>query len=575
MFEDLDLPAVDPATPVDEVVSMLCADGMPFATKTANIRGYDMQTFVNLPANLRDVWHILLAHGDKEYLVYGDERISFTETVSKASQLSQALVQDYGVKKGDCVALAMRNYPEWPMAYMAIVAAGGVAVLMNAWWAEEELEWAMKDCGAVVAVTDGPRGAHIRATQKDIPIIVVRDALPDGAAVSFVDAIADKTPLKWPEVELGPDDIAMMPYTSGSTGFPKGAYSDHRAVISVIFTWICVALSLKMLGRTNPDPTFQTKMLVAVPFFHVTGLLPVMMVSAVIGRKLVLMHKWDVEEALRLVEAEGITTFTGVPTMSYEMAKSPLRAKYDTSTLTDIGGGGAARPPEHVRMIRDAFEGANPGIGYGLTETNAIAAMMSGDEYLERPTSTGRPTPPLVELQIQDADGNEVPQGERGEICIKSVVNVVGYWNNPEATERAFKDGWFHSGDVGYVDADGYIYIVDRIKDIIIRGGENISSLEVEGILHGHPAVADVMVFALPCTRMGEMVGAAIVPKNGHFDEQEVLAEAGKHIAKFKLPERIWIRDEPLPLIASGKIDRQGIRTHYQELWEAEQKETD
>jgi steroid-24-oyl-CoA synthetase len=573
MFKDLQLPELDPATPIDKVLGMLTAEGMPFVIRTENIRGTDQKVFVNQPGNLRDVWGMMLGHGDKEYIIYGDERYSYADVIHKASKFAQALVDDYGVKKGDTVALAMRNYPEWPVAYMGIVAAGGIAVLMNSWWGAEELDWAMKDCGATVAVADGPRAANIRACSADVAIIVARDALPEGGpAQSFEDALTGKVALQWPDVDLGPDDIAMMPYTSGSTGFPKGAYSDHRAVIAVMFNWVCIALAMKMLGRTNPDPDFQPKMLVAVPFFHVTGLLPVMMVSGLVGRKLVLMHKWDVEQAFQLIEAEGITAMTGVPTMSYEMAASPLREKYDLSTLVDIGGGGAARPPEHVKMIADAFKGSNPGIGYGLTETNALGALLSGEEYIAHPNSTGKPTPPMVDIKLKAPDGSEVPQGERGEICIKSVVNVVGYWNNPEATARAFKDGWFHTGDIGYQDEDGYLYIVDRMKDIIIRGGENISSLEVEGVLHGHPDVADVMVFSLPCMRMGEIVGAAIVPENGNFDQAKLLADASKHLARFKLPERIWVREEALPLIASGKIDRQAVRKHYQDLWEAEQK---
>ncbi len=574
MFEDLALPEIDPATPIDKVLALLTAKDMPFATHTENIRGVDYTVFINQPRNLRDVWGLCLGHGDKEFLVYGEERFSFTDIIGQASQFAQALVDDYGLEKGDRVALAMRNYPEWPIAYMGIVAAGGVAVLMNSWWGAEELDWAMKDCGATVAIADGPRAAHIRSCSHDVHLIVARDALPDGGkAVSFKDAISGKKPLKWPEVDLGPDDIAMMPYTSGSTGFPKGAYSDHRAVIGVLFNWICVALAMKLLGRVNPDPDFQPKMLVAVPFFHVTGLLPVMLVSAVVGRKLVVMHKWDVEEAFRLIEREGVTAFTGVPTMSYEMAKSDLRSKYDLSSLTDIGGGGASRPPEHVRMIKDAFKNSNPGIGYGLTETNALGALLSGDEYIERPTSTGKPTPPLVEIKILAPDGSEMPHDERGEICIKSVVNVVGYWHNPEATAQAFKNGWFHTGDVGYLDSDGYLYIVDRMKDIIIRGGENISSLEVEGVLHGHESVEDVMVFSLPCTRLGEIVGAVVVPKNDSFDKDALLQDASKHLAQFKLPERVWVRSEPLPLIASGKLDRQAVRKYYTNLWEAEQKE--
>jgi len=575
MFEDLQLPEIDPATPIDDVLKMLTADNMPFATRDENIRGYDMPVFVNAPPTLRDVWNILLGHGDKEYIVYQGERFSFTDVVGKAAQFAQALVDDYGLKKGERVALAMRNYPEWPMAYMGIVAAGGVAVLMNAWWGSEELGWALKDCGATLAVTDAPRGALARETDANISVIVARDTLPEGQGFSsFADVIEGKQPLVWPDVALATDDTAMMLYTSGSTGFPKGAYSDHRAVIGVLFNWIVVALALKMLGRINPDPEFQPIMMVAVPFFHVTGLLPVMLVSAVVGRKLVLMYKWDVEEAFKLVDAEGVTSFTGVPTMSYEMAASPLRENYDLSSLTDIGGGGAARPPEHVKLIAEAFKGSSPGIGYGLTETNALGALLSGEEYMERPTSTGKPTPPMVQVKIAGPDGKPLPSGERGEICIKSVVNAIGYWNNPEATDRAFKDGWFHTGDVGYLDEEGYLYIVDRMKDIIIRGGENISTLEVEGVLHSHKSVSDVMVVSLPCPRLGEVVGAIVVPANGSFDQAKLLADAGEHLAKFKLPEKIWVREEPMPLIASGKIDRNALKEQYRNLWEAEQKET-
>lgn len=569
MLDNLKLPEIDPSTPIDEVIGILTGPDMPFATKTAKVQGVDQTVFAHQPANLRDVFMMFLAHADREFIVYEDVRLTFKQTVERATQLAQALVDDYGLQKGDRVALAMRNYPEWPVAYMAIAAAGGIAVLMNAWWQGEELAWALKDCGAKLAITDAERAARMldTAEELDIKIIVARDSFsPHPRLSGFEQALEGKKPMVWPSVDIDSDDLAMMLYTSGSTGFPKGAPSTHRAVISVLFTWIVVALSLKSLGRLNADPDFQPVMLVAVPLFHVTGLLPVMLVSAVVGRKIIIMHKWNVESAFQLIEKEGVTTFTGVPSMSYEMATSSLRTKYDLSTLVDIGGGGAARPPEHVKLIKEVYPHSNPGLGYGLTETNAMGALVSGDEYLAHPNSVGRQTPPLMQIKIIDPAGNEVPQGERGEVCMKSVMNITHYWNNPAATERAFVDGWFRSGDVGYKDADGYIYIVDRLKDIIIRGGENISSLEVEAVLHGIDGVDDVMVFALPDPVLGELVGAVVVAEPG-LTQEKIIEQASLHLAGFKLPGHMWLVSEPLPLIASGKIDRKAIKTYYQDLW--------
>lgn len=569
-FDDLDLPSVDPLTPSDQVIGMLTAEGMPFQTVEQEIHGAMHTVFAAQPPSLREAFMLFLGHADKEFLVYGDDRLTFKDVIARASMFAQALVDDFGVQKGDRVALNMRNYPEWPIAYMGIVAAGGIAVVMNAWWKEEEIEWGMNNSGAKVAVVDGERAQRLLALPgaADLQIIVARDPAPEAANVTaMARTLEGKKPLVWPSVEIGPEDPAMIMYTSGSSGFPKGALSTHRAVVSVLMNWVCIALSLKMLGRLPEDPDFQPVMLVAVPFFHITGLLPVLFVSATIGRKLVIMHKWDVEEAFRLVEKEGVTTFTGVPTMSYEMAASPNRTNYDLSTLTDIGGGGAARPPEHVKLIKEAFPDANPGIGYGLTETNSLTAVLSAEEYIDRPTSTGKPTPPLIHVRITDpGSGKELPTGEAGEVCIKSVTNIREYWENPEATARAFKDGWFHSGDVGYLDEEGYLYIVDRLKDIIIRGGENISSLEVEGVLHAHAAVEDVMVFSLPCPRLGELVGS-VVSVSGDVSEDDLKDEVRKHLAGFKVPEKIWVTKEPLPIIASGKIDRKGIKEHYRAQW--------
>ncbi|WP_262695430.1 class I adenylate-forming enzyme family protein [Kordiimonas aquimaris] len=573
MLENLQLPEVDPATPIDDLIAMLTTPTMPFATTEAEVNGRMQTVFAHQPATMRDALMMFYGHGDREYLVYGDTRLTFAQTIEKASQFAQALVDDYGVKKGDRVALAMRNYPEWVIAYMGIVASGGIAVLMNAWWKSEELDWALKDCGAALAVTDCRRAEYMMATAEelDFKIIVARDEFTSHPRLSDFDAALEgKKPMAWPEVDMDTDDVVMMLYTSGSTGFPKGAPSTHRGVISVLFNWIVIALCLKMQGKVSSDPDFQPVMLVAVPFFHVTGLLPVAMVSAAVGRKLIIMHKWDVENAFQLIEKEGVTSFTGVPTMSYEFATNPLRKKYDLSTLSELGGGGAARPPEHVALIKKEYPNSNPGIGYGLTETNAMGALLAGEEYVERPNSVGRATPPLMSVKIVGDDGKECVTGDRGEICLKSVMNVAKYWNNPAATKAAFNDGWFHTGDVGYIDDEGYIFIVDRLKDIIIRGGENISSLEVEGVLHGIKGIDDVMVFSLPDKMLGEIVGTVVVTSDPALTPEKIIEETATHLAAYKLPAQIWLVDEPLPLIASGKIDRKNIKAYYQDLWRSE-----
>ncbi|WP_374763665.1 class I adenylate-forming enzyme family protein [Yunchengibacter salinarum] len=574
MLDQLDLPTVPPGTPLDSVMRAL-VDKVPlFATTTVRLDGVDYTAFANQPANLRDATALMLRQPERECLIYGEDRFTFQQTIDRAARLGRALVDDLGLEKGTPVGLVMRNYPEWLMAYLGIAGAGGIISAMNAWWGTEELEKAIRLSGCTILVVDADRAKRLAPLQDklDLKLIVARDAVPDGVtAHRFADLIADKAPMRWPDVDIAPDDDAMMLFTSGSTGTPKAAVSTHRAVVSVLMNWVVMALGLLTVAGAKPDPDDQPVALVAVPFFHVTGLLPVALVSMVLGRKMICMHKWDAGEALRLIEREGVTSFTGVPTMSYELATHPDLNSYDTSTLSQIGGGGAARPKDHVPVIEQAFANAFPGIGYGLTETTALGAILFGDEYVKRPGSTGKPTFPLVEARIVGPDGRDVPTGERGEVWIKSVANMRGYWRDPDATAAAVTDGWFHTGDVGVLDAEGYLYIVDRMKDIIIRGGENIASLEVEAVLHAVPGVADVMVFGLPDARLGERVGAVVVSDDPALTPQAILDEAGRHLAPFKLPETIWIQREPLPLIASGKLDRKGIRAHFQERHAREQ----
>jgi acyl-CoA synthetase (AMP-forming)/AMP-acid ligase II len=339
--------------------------------------------------------------------------------------------------------------------------------------------------------------------------------------------------------------------------------STQRNVLSSIAAWMVIGTALAIVeGTAGQEPEIQPAILLTVPLFHVTGLNSMFLFSLGIGRKVVMMHKWDVDNAIELIQAERISHFNGVPTMSMELMNHPRLGEYDLSSLVDIASGGAARPAEQVAKLVELFPGAMPSAGYGLTESNAVGCIIGMEDYIARPGSVGLPTPPLVEIRIVDDEGRELPQGERGEICLRSPAVVSAYLNQPAATEAAFRDGWFHTGDVGYVDEEGFLYIVDRLKDIIIRGGENISCIEVEEALYAHPHVLEAAVFALPNERLGEIVGAAISTRaDRELDAEQIRAFLADRIAAFKVPEHISLHDGNLPRIASGKIFKKQIRS--------------
>ncbi len=550
---------------LEEALMQLVGPGGPFPVEEESINGVSYRVIRNGPATLAQYYDLSLVNADKTFLVYQGERWTFAQTHAEMQRLASALTGTLQIKKGDRVVIAMRNYPEWVTAFMAITAVGAVAVPLNGWWTEEEFDYALEDCGAVAAFVDHQRLERLKrpAQRLGFTMIAVRcEGLLPERTYSYQSLLDGASADAGPAWEVAPDDDATIFYTSGSTGHPKGVVSTHRAILSVMMMW-GVATRARMTA-TGIDPEtlpYQASSLVTVPLFHVTGSHAIFLLSFLIGRKLVLMYKWDPEDALKLIEAERITGFTGVPTMSWELLNSPEAENYDLSSLTDIGSGGAARPADHVRQLRERFPGAMPSSGYGLTETNAAGATNWGDDYLTRPGSTGRPTPPLIEMKIVDEDGQDVPIGQDGEVAIKSAANARGYWNRPDATAAAFRNGWFLTGDIGRFDADGFLYIVDRAKDIVIRGGENISCLEVEEALYRHPDVFEAAVFGLPDERLGEIVAAVVVPKPGRgLDVAELQVELAKHIAPFKIPEKVWVQTEQLPRTASGKIFKRGLR---------------
>jgi steroid-24-oyl-CoA synthetase len=552
----------------DEIIAGLTAPGQPFATNTIELQGIEYRNLAALPANLGQYFLVMQQHAAKEFAVYLDERYTYGEGYQRSGEFGAALVQRYGVRKGDRVAILSRNNPQWLMAFIASTSIGAVAVPMNAWWTTEELDYGFADSGATVVVADRARVERLVpiAKKHGLKIITIDDCSGlDVEHTPFAELLAAHEGAGMPQVEVGLEDHATIMYTSGSTGHPKGALSSHRGILSALYSWMCLGVATKM-ARTQEarDAGLPPSALLTIPLFHCTASHSAFMLSLVVGRKMVIMHKWDAEEALRLIEQERITWFNGVPTMSAELQAAAEHTDRDISSLTEIMAGGAARPPEQVKKISGTFKKSAPGIGYGLTETNALGSVNAGAFYMAKPESAGRAVPPVTEFRVVDSAGRSLPAGERGELCIKSPANILGYWNKPDATAEAFVDGWFHTGDIAYLDQDGFLYIVDRIKEIIIRGGENISCTEVEAAIYAHRDVTEVAVFGLPDERLGEVVGAAVVLREGaQLTPDALREELSKHLAAFKIPAHIWLRSEQLPRIASGKIFKRQIKADY------------
>ena len=560
---------------IDHAIEILSVEGGPLPLGTFTLPcGVTVPTIAAAPPTLVGYFaHFCAQHGAAEFLVDGDERLSFATVHAEAVKVAHVLVGGYGVKKGDRVGIAMRNAPSWIVLYMGIIMAGGVATLLNGWWQGGELCDGITAVEAKLVFADPPRAKRVAECGREtgFEIVLVDVALPLGEALEPVLA---KGGAEAALPEIGPDDLATILFTSGSTGQSKGAYSTHRAVVQGSFIYIAMALMMLKIGTedgTIKEPRPQHAVLMTVPLFHVTGEIPMLLVSFAIGRKMVMMPKWNALEAMRLIDSEKVTNFTGVPLMSWEILNHPDRGNYDLSTVQSFAAGGAPRPPEHVRRLNDEMP-APPALGYGLTETNAVGAGSFSTNYLDKPNSTGRASAPLVDLAILDDDGNKMPQGERGEVSIRTVANFTGYWNNPAATAACMTaDGYFRTGDIGYLDPDGYLFIVDRKKDIIIRGGENISCQEVEAAIYAHPAIAEACVFGLPDERLGEIVGAvAHVHPGEHLSDEALLFFLGEQLAAFKVPARLWFEAEPLPKLGTEKIDKVGLRAKYRGVHKAD-----
>ena len=517
----------------------------------------------NFPATLPLFFKTFCAlNGANEAVVAGEERLTFADLDRISDRLAQGLAAR-GIVKGDRIAIAMRNCPAWIVTYMAVAKAGAIATLLNGWWEPFEMEHAIQLTDPRLIITDGARGKRIaeRCSQFETVSLPVNEPV-EQAIAPLLDGVDTGATLP----ELAPDDDATILFTSGSTGEAKGALSTHRAVTTGVYAYSTgLIVLLGLLTQDGKAPTSPARTLLSVPLFHVTGEVPVMLNSFVIGRCMVIMPKWDATEALRLIEKEKITYFVGVPTMSLEIMNHPDRGKYDLSSLKDITAGGAPRPVTHVERLKNEFPDAQPALGYGLTETNATGCANFWSSYAAKPASTGRAQKPLVQVSILGTGDRPLPAQEVGEIGIRTAANIKGYWRNAEATAEALTaDGTVRTGDVGYLDEDGYLFIVDRKKEIIIRGGENISAAEVEAECYACQSVAEAAVFGAADERLGEVPVAIIHLKNGEkLHEAELRAFLTGKLAKFKIPERIIFSSEPLPRLGTGKIDRRALKAQY------------
>ena len=572
MIEGFELDPDWPRMSLAEVDALLTAPGSRLEMDEVPIRGIPTRIWKNAPPNLPHLVRLSRAHGERLATIFEDERVAWEAQYRAIAALAAELAR-LGIGKGDRVAIAMANLPEWPVAFFAATALGAIAVPLNAWWTGAELEYGLADSGARLLIADQARWQRIEPHRAGFPalgqVLVSRCGEPPAGASRLEDLIgapglwASLADRGFPEIAIEPDDESAILYTSGTTGRPKGALHTHRNfttnILSVGYSNARAALRR---GEAPPEPQPKTALMV-IPLFHCTALSAMLMGTMVAGHTIVFMRKWDPLEAMALIERERVQMTGGVPTIAWQLLEHPERARFDLSSLETISYGGAPAAPELVRKIWEEF-GALPGNGWGMTETTATVTSHVGEDYLNRPDSAGPPVP-VADLKIMSPDGTEqLPVGEVGELWARGPQMVSGYWNKPEATAATFVDGWVRTGDLARLDGEGFLYIVDRAKDMVIRGGENIYSIEVENVLFDHPAVMDAALIGLPHRTLGEEPAAVVhLAPGAEATEAELKAWVRDRLAVFKTPVRIAFLPRPLPRNANGKILKNELKALF------------
>lgn len=559
--------ALELVTKLNEARDQLTGPGAPFEIEQRQINGIELRTYKAAPVTLRDALAQGRIHGEKTFVTFGEDRYSFDEFFAAVDRTANYMINHFQIAKGDRVAIAMRNCPEWMMAYVAIVSVGAVVVPLNSWGQADELEYALNDAGAKLLFCDQQRANYIEDRLEALNCKAVVAKGDGNSANPLLEPweATQNSPAEMPDADISSGDLVMIMYTSGTTGNPKGAASTNFNTCQALFNF---EVHSYMSAMVNPETVgnmmesgFEPSTLLTVPLFHVSGCYAVFMLNLRGGRKTSILYKWNPEDALKVIEQERITIFTGVPTMTMSLLESPDFLKTDTSSLYSLGAGGTACPPHLKDLIYEKVPHAYPGTGYGMTETNATCASGTGKAFRLRPASAGTLSP-IVECKTVDGNGTDLATGETGELYVKSPANVQQYWNLPEASAETFIDGWVATGDAGYIDAEGFLYIVDRLKDLVIRGGENIYPIEIEGILLTHPLVQEAAVYGIPHEKLGEEL-AATVFVNGQTTQEELTEFVGERLAQFKVPRIITVSEEALTKNAAGKLLKKVIREDF------------
>jgi long-chain acyl-CoA synthetase len=567
---------------LSQVDRVLTGPGAPFELQTQEIDGIPLRTYKKAPRHLGELLETSRNWGSREFIVYESERLTFEQHYQAVALLAHELVERYGVEKGDRVAIAMRNLPEWSISFWAGVAIGAIVVPLNAWWVGTELNYALADSGTKVILLDAERysvlapflpdlplrGAIVtRLTEQELPALACRLESIIGEHGSY----RSNTSVAMPRRELRPDDRATLFYTSGTTGRPKGAVGSHRgACTSLMNSAVSLARAKLRAGGALSDlakPMPPRALLAMGPLFHVIACFAQLLPAVAGGAKLVLMYKWNAARGFELIEQERITNFSGVPTAMLQAVEEAQNGKVATDSIQMISYGGSPSPPELAARLMKAFPTVVPATGYGLTETSGMIAMVVGPDCADHPASAGYPMP-VVDIAVIAADGHEAQAGEIGEIRVRGPGVIKAYWNNPEATKATIVDGWLRTGDLGRLDEDGFVYLVDRAKDMIIRGGENVYCVEVENALLEHLAVKDAAVIGLPHPTLGEQVTAVVeIPQNDDVSEEELKRFLSTRLAAFKIPVMIELRRSPLPRNTTGKLLKPQIRSELTDTW--------